>query len=243
MLTIAGLHLYVIEHDERLRTQLVRYFQMYGCHVTSFASWNEAVERVLDSAPDVVILDVDEPGLSGIDVCRDLRSQYEGLIVLLASKADPYDELLALELGADEYLMKPVAFRFILARINVYLRRMNTSQDKNIMGLSRDKVSGSEVLNFGFLSINIGKRQVIISGNSIDFTDAEFDVLVLLASKSGKIISRSAILNDTRGIDYDGFNRSVDAKIVKIRKKLSSVGVPSDIIKSVRGKGYLFQQM
>lgn len=200
-----------------------------------------AEEAILTLKPDLVILDVMLPGKSGFDVCRDIRAHYLEPILIMTASEDNIDEIIGLELGADDYLSKPVEPRRLLARIRALLRRKQPSPPQT--NTSSEEFSSpikSSQLVFGELFIDAGKRSVTLNNQPIDFSTAEFDLLWLLATNAGTILSRDDILNSLRGISFDGLDRSIDARISRLRKKLQEDPDTPTWIKTVRGKGYLF---
>lgn len=240
MLTLKQIKLLIIEDDDKLRTLMAQYFAKHECQVTTLPSGEEAISQIKHKNPHVVILDINLPGQNGFEICKSLRPDYQGHIIMLTARDEPYDNVLGLEIGADDYLIKPTELRVILAKINTYIRRQNTQQEpsRNSSCLTQETTNK---LSFGRLQIHPSKRKAFVNDTPIALTDSEFELLHHLALSPGTIQSRASILQATRGIDYDGFNRSVDSKIVKIRKKLSEAGLPDDTIASIRGKGYSFQ--
>lgn len=226
-------HILIIEDDTRLALLICEYLELQGFRVTQHERGDTAEAAILQTEPDLLILDVMLPGKSGFDICRDIRPQFSGPILILTASEDNIDEILGLELGADDYITKPVEPRRLLARIRALLRR-TPSDTKNNNNNSR--------LNFGPLIIDPNNRIALLNDEALDFTTAEFDLLLLLASRSGEILSRDDILNALRGISFDGFDRSIDARISRLRKKLQENPDHPTWIKTVRGKGYLFTQ-
>jgi len=172
------------------------------------------------------------PGIDGIEVCKQLRNYFTGPVLMLTAKGSDFDQVIGLEIGADDYVIKPVEPHVLLARIRALLRRTNNQV--------QDKDTNDEQLIFGNLSISRPSRTVILSGKDIPLTTREFQLLWLLASKAGTIISRDAILSHTRGLNYDGLDRTVDVRISKLRKKLDDITEQPVKIKTIWGKGYLF---
>ena len=168
------------------------------------------------------------PGQSGLHVCREIRSVSDTPIVILTAKEDDLDHILGLESGADDYVIKPIKPPVLLARLRALQRRQ----------VPESTVRGS--LEFGGLLIDRSCREVRLAGELIELTTMEFELLWLLASSAGKTLSRDDILNRMRGIAFDGLNRSVDVYISKLRAKLKDNPREPVCIKTVWGKGYLF---
>ena len=224
--------LVIVDDDERLaqlRSELVIHNDF---EVRVINRGDDAIEQLATLSFDLVVLDIMLPGVDGLEVCKQLRSYFAGPILMLTAKCSDFDQLIGLEIGADDYVIKPVEPHVLLARIRALLRRV--SNDK------QDKDSIDEHLVFGNLSINRPSRTVTLSGEDVPLTTREFQLLWLLASKAGTIISRDDILSHTRGLNYDGLDRTVDVRISKLRKKLDDTSEQPVKIKTIWGKGYLF---
>ncbi|MEJ2755280.1 MAG: winged helix-turn-helix domain-containing protein, partial [Gammaproteobacteria bacterium] len=167
---------------------------------------------------------------------REVRAEYQKPILMLTARTDDVDQVLGLEMGADDYVAKPVRPRVLLARIRALLRR------KEGIGGSEgvEENDKPERLNFGDLMIDNGAREVRLNGEPVDLTSAEYDLLWLLASNAGKILSREEIFERLRGIEYDGQDRSIDVRVSRIRPKVGDDPMNPKRIKTVRSKGYLF---
>lgn len=227
----------IIEDDERLTQLIVAYLSRYNYHVFSHDRGDTAEDAIYDVAPDLIILDVMLPGKSGFDICRDVRPNYDGLILIMTANDDSIDEILGLEIGADDYLAKPVEPRLLLARIRALLRRKEGGEREE---LKETPTHANNTINFDHLSINLSSRTVTLNQKTMDLTTSEFDLLCLFANSRGKILSRDNIFNHMRGIDFDGTDRSIDAKVSRLRRKLLDDPDNPHYIKTVRGKGYLF---
>ena len=225
----------IVEDDLRLAELTRDYLHGNGLDVAIEGDGARAVQRILAEQPDLVVLDLMLPGEDGLSICRKLRPAYTGAILMLTARTDDLDQVLGLELGADDYVCKPVRPRVLLARIRALLRRSEQQ------GASLD-VSGEPQrrLQFGALQIDQGMREAWLAGQSIELTSAEFDLLWLLAANAGRILSREEIFNALRGIEYDGQDRSIDVRISRIRPKIGDDPMHPRLIKTVRSKGYLF---
>lgn len=221
----------IVEDDQRLAELTQEYLQGNGLQVTIESDGARAAARILDEQPDLVVLDLMLPGEDGLSVCRKVRGQYSGPILMLTARTDDMDEVLGLEMGADDYMCKPVRPRVLLARIRALLRR-NESQDA--------PVENSRRLQFGPLVIDNAMREAWLRGEGIELTSAEFDLLWLLMSNAGRILSREETFTALRGIEYDGQDRSIDVRISRIRPKIGDDPMHPRLIKTVRSKGYLF---
>ena len=223
----------LVEDDERLAELTAEYLSKNDLQVTIEPRGDTAEARILAEQPDLVILDVMLPGKDGFEVCRAVRQQYRGVILMLTARDEDFDQILGLEMGADDYIAKPVQPRVLLARIKALLRRLP----------AHDEHTGeNETMVFGQFRISQATRTACLGSDSIDLTTAEFDLLWLLASHAGNVLSRDDLLQELRGIGFDGLDRSIDARISRLRKKLNDDPENPTRIKTVRGKGYLFSK-
>ncbi len=219
--------LLVVEDDTSLSEWMCDYLTAQGYEVTLADRGEEAVELIKVDVPDLVVLDVMLPGKDGFDVCKEVRPFYSNPILMLTARTEEIDEILGIELGADDYLAKPVKPRVLLTRIKALLRRSFFKEELKL-------------LKFGNLKINANSRTVTFMGDYIDLSFNEFNVLLLLAGKAGNCVSRGYLLQQLRGLKYDGLNRSIDTLISRLRKKLGDDSSSPRRIKTIRGKGYLF---
>ncbi|OCG20978.1 DNA-binding response regulator [Gilliamella sp. wkB108] len=229
----------IIEDDQRLANLIQVYLIRQGYTVDWHNSGDGAEEKIQKLNPDLVILDVMLPEKSGFDICRDIRGWFNNYILIMTASEDNIDEIVGLELGADDYLAKPVEPRLLLARIRALLRRKQIESDKESSKEILISPSNKAIV-FDNLVIDSENRKVLLEDQEIDLTTAEFDLLWLLANNAGKILSRDDIFSQVRGIDFDGSDRSIDARISRLRRKLLDDPDNPSRIKTVRGKGYLF---
>jgi two-component system OmpR family response regulator/two-component system response regulator RstA len=229
----------LVEDDDRLAKLTAEYLQKNDFEVSIEARGDTAETRILADDPDLVILDIMLPGKDGFEVCRSVRATYKGVILMLTARDEDFDQILGLELGADDYLSKPVQPRLLLARIKALLRRTPVLPET-----TDDSGQGDEVaeLSFGNFRISQATRSTFLGDETIDLTTAEFDLLWLLALHAGNILSRDDLLQQLRGIGFDGIDRSIDARISRLRRKLGDDPENPTRIKTVRGKGYLFSK-
>jgi DNA-binding response OmpR family regulator len=222
----------LVEDDTELSSAIADYLGKNGFDVSTEARGDRAVERITVEQPDMVVLDVMLPGRDGFDICRDVRSAGNRVpIIMLTARDEDFDQVLGLELGADDYLAKPVQPRVLLARIKAVGRRLTPN----------DEVPAEEnILRFGRLRIHGGNRDATIGENRIKLTPAEFDLLWLLASNAGKVMHRDDILKELRGLDYNGADRSVDARLYRLRRRFGDEKESAWKIKTVRPHGYMF---
>ena len=219
----------LVEDDASLASMVADFLRQRNYAVTIEGRGDAAVDRIRSENPDVVILDITLPGLDGISVCRAVRSDYHGTIFILTARGDEVDEVVSLEVGADDYMAKPVRPRALLARLQMHLRKHTTP----------DPARENQELTAGSLMIDPSRRVVEISGEQVRLTTAEFDLLYLLAESAGQPISRTDIYERIHGMRYDGLDRSIDLRISRLRKKLGDDPADPQRIKSVRGVGYM----
>jgi two-component system OmpR family response regulator/two-component system response regulator RstA len=225
----------LVEDDDRLAELTAEYLRKNDFAVDIEARGDTAETRILEMRPDLVVLDVMLPGQDGFAVCRAVRPKYDGIILMLTARDEDIDQILGLELGADDYITKPVPPRVLLARVKALLRRAGPAG-------AEDTPDSNESITFGSFRISQQTRSAMLAGEAIDLTTAEFDLLWLLARHAGSILSRDDLLQQLRGIGFDGLDRSIDARISRLRKKLNDDPDNPTRIKTVRGKGYLFSR-
>ncbi|MBA1201251.1 response regulator transcription factor [Pseudomonas capeferrum] len=224
----SGNRILIVEDDQRLAELTAEYLHANGYVVAVEHDGARAARRILDSQPDLVILDLMLPGEDGLSICRRVRGHYTGSILMLTARSDELDQVQGLDLGADDYVCKPVRPRLLLARIHALLRR-GESPDSKLRSLC-----------FGALRVDQGLREAWLHEQGIELTGAEFDLLWLLVSNAGRVLSREEIFTSLRGVGYDGQDRSIDIRISKIRPKIGDDPIHPRMIKTLRGKGYLF---
>ena len=228
-----GARVLLVEDDERLAELIAEYLGRNGLDLHWIRRGDGAIEKADELAPDLMLLDVMLPGLDGFEICRELRARGSTLpIMFLTARDEDFDRVVGLELGADEFIPKPVQPRVLLAHVRAMLRRAGMKE--------RAAVSGGDSLTFGTLELEMASREVRLRGEPVDVTSSEFDLLWLLARNAGRVLSRNEILNKLRSLDYDGSDRSVDCRIYRLRRKLGDLADSSERIKTIRNVGYLF---
>lgn len=220
-------HILVVEDDSSLAEWISDYLLDHGYSITVANQGDYALAMIAEERPDLVLLDVMLPVKNGFDVCQEARAFYTGPILFMTACVEDGDEIQGLEVGADDYLTKPIRPQVMLARIKALLRR---ATDDNI----------KQQLVFDSLTLNATAKSVTIEQQALDLNANEFDVLWLLALKVGTVVSRTDLIAELRGIEYDGFDRSIDIRISRLRKKLHEANNQPYKIKTIRGKGYLF---
>lgn len=218
----------LVEDEPVLGGMVSDYLRENGYEVMWNARGDTAIDCILSETPDAVILDINLPGCDGFEVCRRVRDQYSGTIVMLTARASEMDEVLGFECGADDYLAKPVRPKALLARLRVHLKKHSAMDDGTIVPI-----------RIGKLLIDPSRRLVQLDGREIEISSAEFDVLHLLAASAGRPLSRGDIFQAIHGVRFDGLDRSIDLRISRLRKKLGDDPLHPKLIKSIRGTGYL----
>lgn len=217
----------VVDDDEKLNRLLKRFLKDYGFETYSALDADEGLKKVRTVLPDLIILDVMLPGMTGFEVCKRIRESSAVPIIMLTARGDVMDKVVGLELGADDYLPKPFEPRELVARIQAVLRRAQHT------GADRRRC-------FGPLTIDFHRRQVFLNDRTVGLTTSEFAALDLLVRHAGKVMDRDEIMQALRGIDSELFNRVVDVTMSRLRQKLGDDPKCPQYIKTVWGTGYIF---
>jgi DNA-binding response OmpR family regulator len=222
----------IIEDDEQSRQVVRLAMQSQSFQLQEAKTGDEGLEIARAGEPDLILLDVNMPGMSGLDVCRKLRA--EGLlvpIIMLTAKSDTIDKVVGLEVGADDYVTKPFEVRELMARIGAHLRRSEASTGEPASKTRRE---------FPGLVVDTSRRQVWRDDREVPLTVTEFNVLALLSSRPGQVFSRAELLRDVWGYDIEIETRTVDAHVYRLRKKIEIDSENPQFIHSVPGIGYRF---
>ena len=225
-------HILIVDDDAELAAMISGFLSNNGLRNEVVGDGHAAIAAVAERPPRLLILDLMLPGMDGLSVCRELRPAFSAPILMLTALADDIDEVTGLEVGADDYLAKPVRPRVLLARVRALLRRS-------------DAAAASEperIIECGDLRIDRGAREVECAGASIDLTAAEFELLWLLAEQRGHVVSRESLHEKTLHTLYDGLDRTIDLRISRLRRKLGDDPKQPVRIKTVRGRGYLLAE-
>ena len=220
----------LIEDDRRLAELTATYLRQNGLRVAIEARGDSALERFAKERPSMVLLDLMLPGMDGLVVCRELRKLGNVPILIFTARDTDLNQVIGLEAGADDYVIKPVDPMVLLARVRALLRRAASRAVAN--GRPRD-------IQLGGLRISECSREVWLHEKLIDLTTQEFELLNLLAKRAGQLVNRAEVFRVMRGIDYNGLDRSIDVRISKLRRKLGDDADAPARIKTVWGKGYL----
>jgi DNA-binding response OmpR family regulator len=231
------LSILVVEDDRRLAGLIRDYLQQQGYQAAVERRGDRAVQRILHERPELVVLDLMLPGKDGLTVLQQVRADFNGAVLILTAREDDMDQVAGLEMGADDYVKKPVEPRVLLAWIRALLRRFARGPDTAAQDPPGEM---SPQITFGELSISRTAHRVTFADQNVELTTGEFELLWLLASNAGTVLDRDTIFRVLRGFEYDGSDRSVDVSVSRLRKKLGDDPAPPRRIKTIWGKGYLF---
>ena len=237
---MAQQQLLMIEDDTRLANMVGEYLRQSGYGFTHAADGASGLTALQAMPPDLVILDLMLPDMDGLEVCRRIKSQSSAdhpstAVLMLTAKGDPMDRIIGLEIGADDYLPKPFEPRELLARIRAVLRR-----GSEVAASGGPNGASQKVMRFGSLEIDRDARTVTVSGNVCELTSYQFDLLVALAERSGRVLSRDQIMEAVRGRELEAFDRSIDVHMGRIRSAIEADPKDPKRILTVRGVGYVF---
>lgn len=217
----------IIDDDEELNSLLTEYLGRYQLVVATASHPEEGLRALKTSPPDILVLDVMLPAMDGFAICRKVRETSRVPIIMLTARGDITDRVLGLELGADDYLPKPFEPRELVARINAVLRR-------------GPSVGPGETLRVRGLELDLAARSAVLDGKLLNLTTAEFELLAILVRHRGRVLTRERILDETRGLDWESFDRSIDVLVSRLRHKLGDEPKSPTYIKTVWGRGYCF---
>ena len=220
---------FIVEDEPDLRDTLQYNFENEGFKVKSFPNGESFLETIKNDKPNLVILDLMLPGISGLDVCRDLRMNEVNenvAVVMLTAKSEEIDRIVGFELGADDYVTKPFSVRELILRVKVLLKKRSDDIDQNL-------------LEFGPIAMNLDAHDVSVEGKNILLTALEFKLLKHLLKRKGRVQTRDQLLGDVWGYSSEVTTRTVDTHIKRLREKL---GKPGELIQTIRGVGYRFNK-
>ncbi|RPI14760.1 MAG: DNA-binding response regulator [Ignavibacteriae bacterium] len=219
----------VIDDDDKLNDLLKEYLSKYNYKVASAETPGEGFTKLKLNHFDLIILDVMLPEMDGFEACKQIRKEYETPIIMLTARGEVTDKIVGLELGADDYLPKPFEPRELLARIQSVLRRYEMKFKKN------------EIVKFKHLIIDPNKRTAVYYNKDLELTSTEFELLMLFVKHNGKVLSRDEIMQNTRGISWMSYDRSVDVMVSRLRNKFKNIhNSKEQVIKTVHTVGYMF---
>ena len=219
----------IVEDDRNLLDTLKYNLRKEGYNAVAAFDGAEALDVARREKPDLIILDIMLPKLSGFEVCRILRKEMTIPILMLTAKDEEVDKIVGLEIGADDYMIKPFSVRELLARLGAMLRRAD---------ISKQPASEKRILKIGDLEVDIGRHQALYRGSRLSLTPKEYDLLAFLAANEGLVFSREQLLEKVWGYDYAGDTRTVDVHIRWLRQKIEGDPAKPEHLVTVRGAGY-----
>ncbi len=227
---MAGKRVLVVDDDTKTVELVKLYLDRDGYRVFTAYDGTEALRLARESHPDLIVLDLMLPGVDGLRVCRILREESDVPIIMLTAKTTDRDKLIGLDLGADDYITKPFSPRELAARVRAVLRRLPGER-------------GPEEIKHGKLTVNFLKHEASLAGRPVNLTAVEFKLLGVLAREPGRVFSRAQLIEKALGYDFNGFDRTIDVHILKLRRKLEPDPSRPRYIKTVYGAGYKFSEV
>ncbi|MND40544.1 Transcriptional regulatory protein OmpR [compost metagenome] len=228
-------HILVVDDDPRIRQMLSRYFEGEGYRVTTVPDGVEMNVAMRQNSIDAVLLDLSLPGgRDGLDLARDIRAKSDVPIMMLTGRDDVVDRIIGIEIGADDYIAKPFHLREVHARLKSILRRRQPATPRVVQ-------EEDQVIRFEGWAFNISRRQLLDpAGAEIELTTGEFDMLAAFLNHAGRVLTRDFLMDMTRGRQLEAFDRTIDAQIVRLRRKIEADVKHPQFIKAIRGVGYIF---
>lgn len=223
--------IFLVEDETELARIVRAYLERAGYEVSHVTDGQVALSRILNENPDLVVLDLNLPGMDGMEIAREIRKVNEIPIIMATARVDEADRLDGLESGADDYLIKPYSPRELVARVKAVLRRSGGGQDKPRVLVDHDLV------------LDIDQHQVSLAGKTVDLTPSEFSLLEVFLSQPGRVFSRMQLLEAALGTAYEGYERTVDAHIKNLRQKIEQDPRNPQRIETVFGVGYRYRRI
>ena len=220
----------LVEDEKAIRDAVAAYLERENYWVTPAVDGQQALDEFNKHHFDLIILDLMLPRVSGEVVCRTVRDTSDTPIIMLTAKGDVEDRIIGLELGADDYLVKPFSPRELVARVRALLRRVHSSDEPQ-----------REILEFGELTIDVSGHKVLISGEEVDLTASEFKLLTTLSRYPGRVYSRMELVEKVLGYDFEGYERTIDSHVKNLRAKLGDDPKNPRWLYTVHGVGYRFE--
>ncbi|MEM6826462.1 MAG: response regulator [Pseudomonadota bacterium] len=234
MTAAAASQIIICDDEPHLREMVAEYLEQRGFAVRKAANGEDLLKLVERSAPDLVLLDISMPGMDGLTTLRRLRTTDKVPVIMLTAAAETVDRIVGLEMGADDYLGKPVDLRELEARVKSVLRRSDKHADAD------DKVPDQKV-SFGKCTLDLSKATLFDhSGEEVAITAMEFSLLKVFATNPGQVLNRDQLLERAHDRSWDPYDRSIDLRISRLRKKIESNPGKPEVIRTVRGLGYIF---
>jgi len=218
----------VVEDDMQIARNLRDYLEVAGFEVTAVGDGSSALASIRGDRPDLLVLDLGLPGIDGFDVARELRRTSTVPIVMLTARGEESDRIVGLELGADDYLVKPFSPKELVARVRAVLRRTSGT------------TAGAEVLRAGDVEVDLPKMRARVGGQPVDLTPTEFELLATLAREPGRVFTRGQLLDALHGVTLETYERAIDAHVKNLRKKIEPEPGRPRYVLTVHGVGYRF---
>lgn len=231
-MTSSAARILLVEDDDRFAALVSRYLTQHGFVVSREASGEAGAQHIQQTPPDAVVLDMMLPGLSGLDVCRQVRATFSGPILILTASQSVADHVSGLELGADDFITKPIEPRVLVARLRTQLRRAQRAGPQQ-------PPAPPTALSVGALTLDLALRHAHVGERQAPLTSMEFGVLLVLVRSAGDVVTRDDLYETVLNTAYDGIDRGMDVHISRIRKKLAGCGFNPKNLRAVRGAGYL----
>ena len=223
----------LIVEDDKSVSQLIRlYLAQAGYRVLAAEDGPSGLQMALEESPDIVLLDLNLPGMDGIEVCKNVRKESEVPIIMVTARVEEDDRLSGLDLGADDYVSKPFSPRELIARVNAVLRRASKATEKR-------QETGS-TMSAGDVAIDLDRRSATVLGDEIELTPTEFRLLAYFIEGRGRTVSRDQIIEQVFGYDFSGYDRTVDTHVSNLRQKLEAANPNKQHLKTMYGVGYRF---
>ncbi len=226
---MADVRVLVVDDDKNICEFLRLYLEKEGYEVILAGDGAEALEKFNKTNPHIILLDVMMPKLDGWQVCREIRKSSDVPIIMITAKSETFDKVLGLDLGADDYIVKPFDAKEVIARIKAVLRRIDMSGSDDLKRVEYEK-----------LTINLTNYEMIVDGKTVDTPPKELELIFYLASNPNKVYTRDQLLDKVWGFDYYGDSRTVDVHVKRLREKLEGVS-DNWSLKTVWGVGYKFE--
>lgn len=227
----------VVDDDADLRTLLAEYLGRNGLAVVAAADGIAMRQAMTQGMPDAIILDLMLPGEDGLSLARELRVRSNVPILMLSARGEEIDRVVGLEVGADDYLAKPFSPRELLARLRALLRRSKVCEPAEVVRQCASHYS------FGPFTLDLAAHRLLRDGHEIHLTGAEFDLLRVLAERPNRVLSRDELMDQIKGFERDPFDRSIDIRVTRLRRKLEDNPGNPNYIRTIRGEGYLFNPL
>jgi len=233
-------HIAVLDDEPDITTLLSGYLQSQGFRVTAVHNGPALMSLMAADPPALVLLDLGLPGEDGFSIARQLREHHRCGLVIVTGRGDAIDKVVGLEVGADDYVTKPFDLRELLARIKAVLRRITPAEPAAATGAAPVAAARDQLRFLGWTLDVAARRLTSPDGQDVALTTGEFDLLLAFARHAGRVLSRDFLLENTRGREAGPFDRTIDVQVGRLRKKLEPDAENPQIIKSVRGAGYIF---